>query len=201
MKKKLFVTSLAVKTAQDECDLGSVPPMVKRRFSPLQKVVFSLLCRTAPKGSEPKIVFASEGGEVKLTHDLVEAFNAEGEVSPWKFSSSVYNAAPGLYSVFAGNRSTYTALAAGSGTVELSLAEAVFEPGGAVWCYAEEKDGGYGMSAALENAARPDGDCTEIEIGEGDASAAEITFADAVRFFGGEIGELTGRYISLKRVG
>ena len=43
MKKTLYVTARAVKIPGEECDLSFVPPMTKRRFSPLQKVVFALL--------------------------------------------------------------------------------------------------------------------------------------------------------------
>ena len=127
MKKTVYVTSYAIKDVGGECDLSFAPPMMKRRFSPLQKVAFSLLNAVAPKGSAPKTVFASRDGEVKLTHELVGAFNAGDGVSPWKFSSSVYNAAPGLYSVYSGNRSTYTAIAAGDETIENSLIEAVLK--------------------------------------------------------------------------
>ncbi|MBR2983494.1 MAG: beta-ketoacyl synthase chain length factor [Kiritimatiellae bacterium] len=199
MKKTLYVTARAVKIPGEECDLSFVPPMTKRRFSPLQKVVFALLNPVAPKGTEPKIVFASRYGEVKLTHDLVETFNAEDEVSPWKFSSSVYNAAPGLYSVFAGNRSTYTAIAAGEETVENSLIEAVFENGRTVWCYAEEADGGYGAAMKFDGCPDAEAESWKVEVTEGGGGL--IGFDEVVRFIGGEIGTLAGRRISLRRLG
>lgn len=195
MKKLISIKSLAVKSNADECDLSFVPPLTRRRFSPLQKVVFSLLNRVAESGKEPKVVFASQDGEVKLTHDLVEVFNAEGEVSPWKFSSSVYNAAPGLYSVFTHNRSTYTAIAAGEETIENSLIEAIFEPGDVVWCYAEETGGGYGAAIRFcEGSGR-------VVAVEGKCGGHEaITFGDLSRFLKGEKDFVDGRRISLKWV-
>lgn len=201
MKKTLYIVSAAVKNADDECDLSFVPPMTRRRFSPLQKVVFMLLNKVAPKGTSPKTVFASQGGEVKLTHDLVDAFNADGEVSPWKFSSSVYNAAPGLYSVFAGNRSTYTAVAAGDETIEDSLIEALFEDGGAVWCYAEEHGGGYGAAIGFEESAAADSGARKVEVEPRDGECAPISFEQVVRFINAETDRLDGSRIVLRRVG
>lgn len=192
MKTKVYVNAQSVESSGDGRDLSFVPPMTRRRFSPLQKVVFSLLNAVAPKGDEPKIVFASQDGEVKLTHELVEAFNEDGSVSPWKFSSSVYNAAPGLYSVFTGNRSTYTAIAAGDETIENSLLEAVFEEGGAVWCYAEEAEGGIGAAMRFGSSGRA------LEVSGGDISAPPVSFAELARFLGGGAEEITGKRISLR---
>ena len=201
MKKTVYVTSCAVKYVGDECDLSFAPPMMKRRFSPLQKVAFSLLNAVAPKGSAPKTVFASRDGEVKLTHELVGAFNAGDGVSPWKFSSSVYNAAPGLYSVYSGNRSTYTAIAAGDETIENSLIEAVFEAGGSAWCYAEEGGGGYGLAARFEDFPADGRAEMKVEIGSGNPENPEMSFSGLAGFLRGECGELVGKRLALKRVG
>lgn len=198
MTGKFHITSHALLNPGGECDLSFVPPMTRRRFSPLQKAAFWLLDKVAPKGSEPKIVFASRDGEVKLTHDLVETFNDSGDVSPWKFSSSVYNAAPGLYSVFAGNRSTYTAIAAGDETIESSLIEAVFEEGGAVWCYAEESDGGFGAAAGIVPRDSGDGGCRAVEFFDGDETALPLDFARLAAFLSGASSEVVGRRISLR---
>lgn len=193
MKIKTAISASAVKLQSDECDLSFVPALTRRRFSPLQKVVFSLLNRVNPPVPEPKIVFASRDGEVKLTHDLVAAFNETGDVSPWKFSSSVYNAAAGLYSVFTHNRSTYTAIAAGEETIENSLIEAVCESGGSLWCYAEEEGGGYGSAIGFfPSAGRP------VVVEDGDENAEPITFGALVGFLAGETVKLTGKRISLK---
>ena len=200
MKKILHVVSTAVHDAAEECDLSFVPPMVKRRFSPLQKVVFALLNRVAPKGTSPKVVFASQGGEVKLTGDLVRTFNADGDVSPWKFSSSVYNAAVGLYSVFAGNRSTYTAIAAVDETVENSLVEALFEDGGAVWCCAEERDGGYGAAIRFAESATEGAEGWKVEVETCGGAEAPLPYAEVVGFINGQTDRLVGARISLRRL-
>ena len=200
MKKILHVVSTAVKSVADECDLSFVPPMTKRRFSPLQKVVFALLNKVAPKGLSPKVVFASQYGEEKLTSDIVSAFNEDGDVSPWKFSSSVYNASVGLYSVFAGNHSTYTAIAAENETVENSLVEALFESGGAVWCYAEERDGGYGAAIRFEEVAASEAASWKVEVNTGDCGETTISYEQIVMFINGQIDRLTGNRISLSRI-
>lgn len=189
----VFVPAVAVADPGGECDLAFVPPMTRRRFSPLQKVVFSLLNKTAPAGEEPRIVFASRDGEVKLTHEIVETFNDCGDVSAWKFSSSVYNASVGLYSVFAGNRSTYTALAAGDETVENSLIEALLEEGGAVWCYAEETGGGYGASMKIGGVSG-----RRLLVSLGDTGRDPVDFSGISGFLREETDEIRGKRISLK---
>lgn len=195
MKKTVSIKKSAFVRSMEECDLSFVPPMTRRRLSPLQKIVFFLLEKVVPKEESPEIIFASRRGEVGLTHEIVESFNAGDGVSPWKFSSSVYNAAVGLYSVFTKNRSSYTAVAAGGETVENSLIEAVFGNGRAVWCYAEEDGGGYGAAAEFA----PAGD-NEVAVEEGDPSAAALGFEDVVAFLSGDVRVISGKRISLRWV-
>lgn len=195
MKREVFIESYALKSVNDECDLGFVPPMTRRRFSPLQKVVFMLLHALLPPLCKPKVVFASRDGEVKLTHDIVETFNSDFAVSPWKFSSSVYNAAPGLYSVFSANYSTYTAIAAGDETIENSLIEALID-GDAAWCYAEEEGGGYGAAVKFGNG----GAGKKIAVEDGEFSCTPIAFEELKEFLEGRKDFLAGKWISLRWV-
>ncbi len=145
MKKAIILARKKV-SSLDEVDLSFVPPLLRRRLSPLQKVFFHLAHfedAPAPK----RIVFASRDGEVTLTHRTADDFARDGTVSPTRFSSSVYNAAPGLWSVFTKNTAPYTALAAGDATIRLGLLEALLPAETpTLFVYAEETDAGHGFS-------------------------------------------------------
>ena len=127
-------------------DISFVPPLLRRRLSPLQRIFFHLA--NFPDQPRPKrIVFASRDGEDTLTRRIVEDFRVDGSVSPNRFSTSVYNAAPGLWSVFTGNTATYTAVAAGRETVKCGLLEALLPAETpTLFVAAEETEGGHGFS-------------------------------------------------------
>lgn len=127
-------------------DVAFVPPLLRRRLSPLQKIFFHL---ANFEGQPPpkRIVFASRDGEDTLTRRTVEDFNVDGTVSPNRFSTSVYNAAPGLWSVFTRNPAPYTAVAAGAETIRCGLLEALLPADTpTLFVYAEETGGGHGFS-------------------------------------------------------
>ena len=128
-------------------DVAFVPPLLRRRLSPLQKVFFHLANFGADAPLPRNVVFASRDGEDTLTRRIVADFQADGTVSPQRFSTSVYNAAPGLWSIVTKNPAPYTALAAGDATVRCALLEAL---GAGVtptlFVYAEETGGGHGFS-------------------------------------------------------
>jgi len=127
-------------------DVGFVPPMLRRRLSPLQKIFFHL-ANFEGLPTPRRIVFASRDGEDTLTRRIVEGFQLDGTVSPIRFSTSVYNAAPGLWSVFTKNDAPYTAVAAGRDTVKCGLLEALLPAvTPTLFVYAEEADGGHGFS-------------------------------------------------------
>ena len=127
-------------------DVSFVPPLLRRRLSPLQRIFFHLAhFEGAP--APANVVFATRDGEDTLTRRIVEDFRADGSVSPQRFSTSVYNAAPGLWSVFTRNPAPYTALAAGRATVKRAVYEALaagVTP--TLLVYAEETGGGHGFS-------------------------------------------------------
>lgn len=124
-------------------DLAFVPPLQRRRLSRLQAIAFHLLHELS--GDLPPeamatlpIIFASRTGEDTLSRRLVADFQASGEISPARFSTSVYNAAPGLYSIFARDTAPYTAIAAGADTPECCLLEALMASGPRLWVLADE---------------------------------------------------------------
>ncbi len=163
------ISSFAILQPGVPPDVSFVPPLVRRRLSPLQKIYFALAHQIEPSAPIPSpapqapsalqapippiFIFASRDGEDTLTRRIVDDFHADGSVSPHRFSSSVYNAAPGLWSVFTKNVAPYTAIAAGDDTIECGLIEtlAALKSGrDAVLVYAEETGGGYGAAVKVE---------------------------------------------------
>lgn len=146
MKTRVKILAKRVLKPGETPDVSFVPPLQRRRLSPLQKIFFHLANfegQPLPK----RIVFASADGEDTLTRRTVEDFNADGTVSPNRFSSSVYNAAPGLWSVFTHNTAPYTAIAAGRDTIRCGLLEALLPADTpTLFVYAEETGGGHGFS-------------------------------------------------------
>ena len=131
-------------------DVSFVPPIQRRRLSPLQKIFFHL-ARMESAPAPANVVFASRDGEDALTRRTVADFAADGGVSPQRFSASVYNAAPGMWSVFAKNTAPYTAIAAGDDTVRLAFAEALaMDEGPVLVVCAEETEGGHGFSVLFD---------------------------------------------------
>ena len=130
--------------------MSFVPPLARRRLSPLQRTFFHLAhMEGAP--APANVVFASRWGEDSLTRKLVEEFNLSGAVSPRDFSASVYNAAPCCWSVFTGNRAPYTAIAAGPDTLRCANIEALgMEKGPVLLVYGEEAGGCRGFSVLFD---------------------------------------------------
>lgn len=194
MNRRISIDSTAVLESGVAPDVSFVPPLVRRRLSPLQKIFFAL-AKEVEKGPSSSTVFASRDGEDTLTRRTVDDFHADGSVSPHRFSSSVYNASPGLWSVFTKNRAPYTAIAAGEDTIECAIIELLAGKSPAMLVYAEETEGGYGAAFKIS-----DDGASAIDVGEGDISRAPIDFAALSGFLRGESAELFGRYISFRRL-
>lgn len=194
MNRRMFLDNFTIIEPGSPLDVSFVPPLVRRRLSPLQKIFFAL-AKSAETSPSEFVVFATRDGEDTLTRRIVDDFHADGSVSPHRFSASVYNAAPGLWSVFTANRSAYTAVAAGEDTIECGILESIERSGPVLFVYAEETGGGYGAAFRLgADSGR------EVEIGEGDLSRGPLTFAALSDFLKGVTDTLCGRYITLRRV-
>ena len=194
MNRRMFLDNFTIIETGSPLDVSFVPPLVRRRLSPLQKIFFAL-AKSAETSPSEFVVFATRDGEDTLTRRIVDDFHADGSVSPHRFSASVYNAAPGLWSVFTANRSAYTAVAAGEDTIECGILESLERSGPVLFVYAEETGGGYGAAFRLgADSGR------EVEIGEGDLSRGPLTFAALSDFLNGVTDTLCGRYITLRRV-
>jgi len=192
MRRILHLTAAAVLRPGETPDVSFVPPLVRRRLSPLQKIYFAL-ANAVEKSRAGCSVFASGDGEDSLTRRIVADFQEDGSVSPHRFSSSVYNAAPGLWSVHTGNRAPYTAVAAKESSIEAGLLECLGGTPPALFVFAEETGGGYGAAAFFaEDGGRV------VEVAEGDPSGSPLSFADYAAFLSGEAEAVAGRWVALR---
>lgn len=90
-----------------------IPPMLRRRLSPLGKMAVSVawpLLRETP--SLPS-VFCSRHGELERTAGMLQELAAGQALSPAHFSLSVHNAIGGVFSIAREDRSAISALAVG----------------------------------------------------------------------------------------
>ena len=196
MTKNVFITKWSSLATGQDADLSLVPPASRRRLSPLQKIYFSLSSRLATT-EYATAVFATQNGEDSVTRRLVEDFNFDGSVSPQRFSASVYNAAPGLWSICSSNRSNYTAIAAGVDSLEAGLLESLTSQMPTLSVYAEETDGGCGVGVLFSS----EGGGDEVEVNfVANPSAQTMSYDDFVKFLSASCNEITGRYITLKRI-
>lgn len=197
MTARLWIRKTAVLDPGSSPDVSFVPPLQRRRMSPVQRIAFDLANRAA--ADEPPsyaIHFSSRDGEWSQYHRLAEVYNADGSVSPGRFSSSVFNASPGLYSILTGNQASYSALAADGETLESGLLDALLDDGGPrLWLYADETGGGFGAAALL--AGEAPGEAIALETGS--FAAATLRFGDVRAFLLGEAPSLLGRNLRLSR--
>ena len=131
-------------------DVSFVPPMERRRLTGVERAAISVARKVYPEGEEVPVVFASRWGEIGTTLRLMRQMHEEGEMSPAGFSSSVHNAAPGAWSMFARNHAAYTAIAARERSYEMGLLEAEAQLASRaapaiLYIYAEESTPGYYM--------------------------------------------------------
>lgn len=192
MTSTIHLSTFAVLPSGEAPDVSFVPPLVRRRLSPLQKIYFALAhaAETTPAASS---VFATRDGEDAFTRRIVTAFNEDGSVSPHLFSASVYNAAPGLWSVFTKNHAPYTSIAADADTIECGLLESLKGRTSTLFVYAEETNGGYGAAVLFSRTAGT----RRLVVSPGDASRSPLTFQALSDFLSGASHRLAGRWVTL----
>lgn len=93
--------------------LVNVPPMLKRRLTPLAKTVFCAVSQCLDDDIPAPAVFSSAHGELAKSLAMMEMLEAGEEISPTAFSLSVHNAIAGLFSMAWKNKLQCTVLAPG----------------------------------------------------------------------------------------
>lgn len=100
-------------SAQEKQLLANVPPMLRRRLSPLARMVFCAANQCLDECAHIPVVFSSSHGELAKSFAMLEVLEAGEEISPTTFSLSVHNAIAGLFSMAWQNKLQSTVLAPG----------------------------------------------------------------------------------------
>lgn len=104
--------------------LASIPPMIRRRFSPLGKCAMGAILQLPQSDTPLPAIFASRHGDTALTLSLLEEMGKGEAMSPTGFSLAVHNAVSGLYSIAKKDTSAITAIAAMEGLILQTFFEA-----------------------------------------------------------------------------
>lgn len=108
-------------------DVSAIPPMLRRRLSPMGRAATSRLMPLLPLLHNPSstpIVFASRHGEVGRTQKMLCDLAADELLSPTAFSLSVHNAICGIISINQKVTANINAIAAAGSELMACLVEA-----------------------------------------------------------------------------
>ncbi len=95
-----------------------VPKLLKRRLSPLARIVFHVINQCITPDQNMPAVFASGSGEINNAFSLLQDLQNNEELSPAGFSLSVHNGIAGLFSMVYHNTHEIVVIAsAGNGMV------------------------------------------------------------------------------------
>ena len=114
-------------SAEGHPDAAFLPSMLRRRCTPLTRLVLTAAFGALPDEERPQVrtVFATRHGSINESIELLHQVVAGERLSPTKFSHTVHNAQAGLFCIAAGNRQASSSLAAGSDTFSCGWLEAL----------------------------------------------------------------------------
>lgn len=110
--------------------VNKIPPMMRRRMSPLSKLVLQAAMTITDEHNIDYIVFSSRHGELHRTVNLIKDIINGDDASPIAFSQSVHNTAAGLYTIATKQPIAVTSLAGGENNLHMALIETA--------CYLDE---------------------------------------------------------------
>ena len=104
--------------------LATLPRLLKRRLSPLARIVFSAAIPCLEDNKQMPSVFSSTHGELAKSFAMMEMIEAGEDISPTAFSLSVHNAIAGLFSIAFKNNTESTVVAPGEEGIAAAFIEA-----------------------------------------------------------------------------
>ncbi len=112
---------------EKKADAKSIPPMLRRRLSPLGRAVAesSGAFADALKDPDTAVVFASRWGDVQNAVDELKSLVETGVLSPTLFATSVHNGIAAILSIAHKHKGFETAVAAGPFSLEAGFMSAV----------------------------------------------------------------------------
>ncbi len=105
--------------------LSTIPKSLKRRLSPLAKLVFSAADSCVDKDNPTPNVLSSSHGELAKTFKMMKLLHSGEEISPTAFSLSVHNAIAGLFAMAQHNKLQSTVIAPGEEGMAPAFIEAL----------------------------------------------------------------------------
>lgn len=121
---KITTTSIFRPNSDDNSYISAIPPMLRRRLSPLARMVFQVASAVKPVNQNVGFVFASRHGEINSCLNMLNSLAEQQALSPAAFSHSVHNAIPGLWSIHHQQKGESSAISAGKDTVAMACLEA-----------------------------------------------------------------------------
>lgn len=109
---KFYIKDFCYIKSAEEIDVSSIPPLVRRKLSPIDKAALSTMIKVFDNNVE-EIVFSSQYGEHTRLDTLITQYKEAGEVSPAQFSGSVHNYPAGFFTLINKLNIPYYALSAG----------------------------------------------------------------------------------------
>lgn len=103
---------------------SAIPAMMRRRMSPLSKIVVQVAATLSADEDIAYSVFSSRHGELQRTLQLLQEILAGEPASPTAFSQSVHNTAAGLFTIATKKPIPATSLAGGADGFHYALLEA-----------------------------------------------------------------------------
>ena len=112
---------------EKKADAKSIPPMLRRRLSPLGRAVAesSGAFAEALKDPDTALVFASRWGDAQSAVDELRSLVETGTLSPTLFATSVHNGIAAVLSIAHRHQGFETAVAAGPFSLEAGFMSAV----------------------------------------------------------------------------
>ncbi|GAB1263964.1 beta-ketoacyl synthase chain length factor [Aurantivibrio infirmus] len=104
--------------------VDQIPPMLRRRLSPLGKMAASVAWPLLSDGQLIPSIFCSRHGELSRTVDMLRDLAKGEDLSPTHFSLSVHNAIGGVFSIARKDTAPISALACGDDGICQALLEA-----------------------------------------------------------------------------
>lgn len=133
---KFFVKDYCFIKSEEEIDVSSIPPLMRRKLSLLDKAAYSTMIKVFNKDIE-EIVFSSEYGEFTRLNTLIEQYKEAGETSPAQFSGSVHNYPAGFFTLINKLNIPYYALSAGENSFYAGLLKSVMSKKETMFTYAD----------------------------------------------------------------
>lgn len=105
-------------------DVGFLPPLQRRRLSPLARMAVACAWPLADSRPAMPVVYASHHGETSRSFELLQCLARDEALSPTSFSLSVHNATAGMWSILRKETVESVALSATGDGLESAIAEA-----------------------------------------------------------------------------